>query len=71
MGADKELDKKAQELQAKQDKLSQYEKDTMAFGKEHGLDTTLWRYAPEFLKGEGLKHYESSIGYGRKQYKSL
>lgn len=60
-GADKELDKQAQELQAKRDKLSQDEKDVKAFAKEHGLDTTLWRYAPEMFKGEGLKDYESSM----------
>jgi LysM repeat protein len=60
-GADKELDKQAQELQAKRDKLSQYEKDNIAFGKEHSLDTTLWRHAPEIFKGEGLKHYEGAM----------
>jgi hypothetical protein len=60
-GENKLIDQQAKELQIKRDKLSHDEKKMIAYGKEHGLDKTIWKMVPEFLKGEGLKYYESSM----------
>lgn len=70
-GEDQKLNQQASDLKIKQDKLSQYEKDTIAFGKEHNLDKTLWRYAPEIFKGEGLKNYEASLASIKKDMKDF
>lgn len=60
-GEDIKLEKQASELQNKRDQLNLAEKDNIAYGKEYNFDKTLWKYAPEMFKGEGLRYYESSL----------
>jgi hypothetical protein len=61
LGEDKQLDQQENDLKIKREKLNEDEKTIINYGKENGLDKTIWRKAPEMFKGEGLKYYESSI----------